>query len=781
MLKYPNPPHPKGVDDAHEKGHHGEQQDKDAPGPESTGSRNKQIIGFAKFYTREEAFEAREVLNGFRIDPERGCILKAELAKKNLHTKRSAQCVINKHQATNAHGVASRGVIHEPPLSMTDPHTAYAMAMLNAGIPSTQAKHFPPPLNMAAIADNSRDLISPVLPQSAPPRMDTVLSNFGAWTMPSNSFDMSTGERSSYVGSPNLARGATVLDAPRGPNKILSTGYDSLPKRPDVSVRQASFGEPRRLSAETRVPFRDVSVGEPLAGFDPTASLGRLQLGRDEPMSDRSEAKERGELSIPTPPTDSGDATLNSLAYAAGYKQGVDQGERFGHGEGRLLGREKGFELWEELGYYLGMIHTWRRILEQERGSGSRKTQKQLQHLGNLESLVQQMPMQNDSSVLHDEHAPTSNDDDDESEPGLQRLLERIRARYKLVSSSLAAVGIQPGRAGTQRTVAQVALLGLASNVLLCLLKAAAGWVLGSAVLLADASHSASDTFGDVLALCCLYKAQKRPTPRYPLGYGKLETLGSVGISIMLLCSSIGIIVHACMRLTQTMPDAWRASLGPATSWLGRALQILGAGHAHSHAHAHAHDTHSTSVSAISFVLIGILAKEALYQFTHRMARRTHSSVLEVGAHPLTQASAYHHRMEAIGSLGSFLAIAGSWLGFPMLDPLGGLLLALLYGRGAWLLLLSALQQLCDQRVSEDVYEAIQNAFDEAVVECKAHATPPCEYSALTAIGSGRNVVVHATLHFSPHVRVADALETEKRVHDAIIVLQIRLSLAEVA
>lgn len=45
--------------------------------------------------------------------------------------------------------------------------------------------------------------------------------------------------------------------------------------------------------------------------------------------------------------------------------------------------------------------------------------------------------MHNDSTVLHDEHAPTSNDDDDESQPGLQRLLERIRARYKLASSSL--------------------------------------------------------------------------------------------------------------------------------------------------------------------------------------------------------------------------------------------------------------------------------------------------------------------------------------------------------
>ena len=316
MLKDPTAQHPKSGDDTHEKGHHGDHHDKDAQGPESTGSRNKQIIGFAKFYTREEAFEAREVLNGFRIDPERGCILKAELAKKNLHTKRSAPCVINKHQATNAHGVAARGLVQEPPLSATDPHTAYAMAMMNAGIPPAQAKHFPTPLNMTTLADNSRDAMSPALPQSAPPRMDTVLPNLGAWTMPPNSFDMSplsTTERSSYIGSPPSTRGSAVLDAARAPNKGVPPGYDTLPKRPDVNVRQASIGETRRPSADARVAFRDAGACDPLASFDPAASLGRLQLGRDSPVSDRSEARDRGGLPIPLPRSDTSDAGLNSL------------------------------------------------------------------------------------------------------------------------------------------------------------------------------------------------------------------------------------------------------------------------------------------------------------------------------------------------------------------------------------------------------------------------------------------------------------------------------------
>lgn len=56
----------------------------------SSQASRKQIIGFAKFRSRSEAMDARDVLNGRRVDPERGCVLKAEMAKKNLHTKRSA-------------------------------------------------------------------------------------------------------------------------------------------------------------------------------------------------------------------------------------------------------------------------------------------------------------------------------------------------------------------------------------------------------------------------------------------------------------------------------------------------------------------------------------------------------------------------------------------------------------------------------------------------------------------------------------------------------------------
>ncbi|KAJ1672499.1 hypothetical protein EV182_007055, partial [Spiromyces aspiralis] len=55
---------------------------------EMSSSGKKQIIGFAKFQTRKEALEARDILTGRKVDAEKNCILKAEMAKKNLHTKR---------------------------------------------------------------------------------------------------------------------------------------------------------------------------------------------------------------------------------------------------------------------------------------------------------------------------------------------------------------------------------------------------------------------------------------------------------------------------------------------------------------------------------------------------------------------------------------------------------------------------------------------------------------------------------------------------------------------
>lgn len=87
----------------------------------------KQIIGFAKFRTREEALAARDVLQGRRVDIEKGAVLKAEMAKKNLHTKRGVG------------PIAGNQAVNPPPVSAVNP-TSFQQSILNgAGLGSSAA------------------------------------------------------------------------------------------------------------------------------------------------------------------------------------------------------------------------------------------------------------------------------------------------------------------------------------------------------------------------------------------------------------------------------------------------------------------------------------------------------------------------------------------------------------------------------------------------------------------------------------------------------------------
>lgn len=150
---------------------------------------------------------------------------------------------------------------------------------------------------------------------------------------------------------------------------------------------------------------------------------------------------------------------LEESAYQDGFEQGHEHGQLHGTFEGRDLGRVKGFELWEEVGFYEGTARTWRRLIECSAPADklSRKAAKQLQHLTALERLIANFPMTNKSLEGDEDTAATatliagdsnaSDDvqddaaDDDVSDMDMLTLLERIRARYRLTCSVL---GIAP-------------------------------------------------------------------------------------------------------------------------------------------------------------------------------------------------------------------------------------------------------------------------------------------------------------------------------------------------
>ncbi|KAL7415380.1 hypothetical protein BDY24DRAFT_439800 [Mrakia frigida] len=130
---------------------------------------------------------------------------------------------------------------------------------------------------------------------------------------------------------------------------------------------------------------------------------------------------------------------LEETFYSSGFQEGYAHGALHGTFEGRALGKEKAFELWEEVGFYEGMGLFWKDLLEAQAVEGAKES-RPLQNLHQLLSLVSLFPTINLSSP-DAPASPSSQTNSSSSEPDLSALLERIRARYKLTCSSL---GIRP-------------------------------------------------------------------------------------------------------------------------------------------------------------------------------------------------------------------------------------------------------------------------------------------------------------------------------------------------
>ncbi|KDN37916.1 cation efflux protein [Tilletiaria anomala UBC 951] len=299
-----------------------------------------------------------------------------------------------------------------------------------------------------------------------------------------------------------------------------------------------------------------------------------------------------------------------------------------------------------------------------------------------------------------------------------------------------------------------ITVIGLASNIALCASKGIAGVYLNSASLLADAAHSFSDMFADIVTLFCWKMSQKPASATHPLGYGKYETMGSLGVSLVLVAGAVGIGFHSYGLLLE--------ALQPTLQNAPAAIQAIGhftgsIAHAGSSLHEHG-DAGTLDPNAMWFALLSVVVKEWLYWATLKIAREENSSVLE--------ANALHHRSDSLSSGITFLAIGGSWLGFPILDPLGGLLVAGLIGKQGAGLLISALGELSDRGVEPSVLRDFDAAL--AGVQQTLGQQLLITWRDLRAVKSGVSTFVDVTLLLPPDMLLSKARDIEQAVKKAL-------------
>lgn len=210
-----------------------------------------------------------------------------------------------------------------------------------------------------------------------------------------------------------------------------------------------------------------------------------------------------------------------------------------------------------------------------------------------------------------------------------------------------------------------VTLVGGAVNVVLLLFKFVAGIVGHSAAMVADAVHSLSDFVTDVIVLVFVHISGKPKDKSHDYGHGKYETLAMTIIGMSLLAVAIGIVYSGVMKVS---------------SWLnGEQLEAPG-------------------LLALWAALLSVLLKEAVFRYSMVKARQLQSQAVE--------ANAWHHRSDALSSIGTAIGIGGAiFMGqrWTVLDPVASVIVGAFIVKVAVDLLRNGIGDLMEQSLSDEV------------------------------------------------------------------------------
>ncbi|MBP5569929.1 MAG: cation transporter [Prevotella sp.] len=215
-----------------------------------------------------------------------------------------------------------------------------------------------------------------------------------------------------------------------------------------------------------------------------------------------------------------------------------------------------------------------------------------------------------------------------------------------------------------EKEIYKVTLVGSGGNLLLLILKFVAGVVGHSSAMMADAVHSLSDFFTDLIVLLFVKVSAKPQDESHDYGHGKFETLATLFIGLALTGAAIGIIVSGASKFM---------------GWLGgESLETPGK-------------------MALWAALLSIVLKEVLYQYTVVKGRSLDSQAVV--------ANAWHHRSDAFSSIGAAIGIGGAILlgeRWAVLDPLASIVVGSMLVKVAWDLLKGCFGELTDQSLSAD-------------------------------------------------------------------------------
>ena len=223
---------------------------------------------------------------------------------------------------------------------------------------------------------------------------------------------------------------------------------------------------------------------------------------------------------------------------------------------------------------------------------------------------------------------------------------------------------VDPGK-----VVHKVSAVTITGNLILSVFKLMAGIVAQSNAMISDGIHSASDVFSTFVVIIGIKLASKEADKEHPYGHERLECVAAILLAMVLFLTGLAIGIEA-------LKDILSGSYGD--------LQVPG-------------------ILALVAAIVSIVSKEGMYWYTRYYAGKIDSSAL--------LADAWHHRSDALSSVGALIGIGGARLGFPIMDSIASLVIFLFIVKAAYTIFMDAIDKMvdhsCDEETEKQIYECV--------------------------------------------------------------------------
>lgn len=264
----------------------------------------------------------------------------------------------------------------------------------------------------------------------------------------------------------------------------------------------------------------------------------------------------------------------------------------------------------------------------------------------------------------------------------------------------------------------KVSVISIIVNILLFLFKFIAGILAHSSAMISDSIHSMSDVASTIIVIIGVKLSSKEADKEHPYGHERIECLASLILAVILFITGVSVGYQGILTVIEKKHDV---------------IVIPG-------------------ILSLIAAITSIIIKEWMYWYTRYYAKKIDSNVL--------MADAWHHRSDALSSIGSFIGIFVSRLGFPIFDSLAGIVICIFILKVAVDIFKDAMDKLVDRSCDIDTVEQIKQIIleNEEVLEID---------SIMTRL-FGNKAYVDIEIQVDGDKTLIEAHQVAQQVHDKV-------------